>query len=135
MSQCLLCLEDLTSNNILSNPSHCKCGISLHLDCLKQIENSGLLCPICRIKKSQKIIVINYEDSPLFFICDSVLKFFLDRPNIITFLIFLLMSFIVSLVIIPKMLWIMLNDPEYRFSGIMITCGVIGFVIFLILLI
>ena len=45
---CLLCLDKL--NNNVSSPKYCDCKIYMHTNCMKLIENSGLACPICRIK-------------------------------------------------------------------------------------
>ncbi len=130
MDQCLLCLEEIKCTDKLSCPSHCKCKVSLHLDCLNQIELSGLLCPICRIKKSQKVIVIQYDgNSYLLSFANNVMAYFFDRPNIFSFTIFILMSFIVTLSLIPELLWLALNDSKYR-STALAFIGVVLYVVF-----
>jgi hypothetical protein len=130
MEQCLLCLEEIKCTDNLSCPTHCKCKVSLHLDCLKQIELSGLLCPICRIKKSQKVIVIRYNgDSYLLYFANKFFEYFVDRPNIFSFMILILMSFIISFCLLPQLLWLSLNDSKYR-STALAFIGIILFVFF-----
>ena len=51
MQTCLICLDD---DNNLINPKHCLCKVYLHQKCLFMIGSYGLLCPICRIKTSNK---------------------------------------------------------------------------------
>lgn len=129
MEQCLLCLEEIKCTDKLSCPSHCKCKVSLHLDCLKQIELSGLLCPICRIKKSQKVIVIRYDgDSYLLNFANYIMAYLVDRPNIFSFIVFILMSFFVSLCLLPQILWLSLNDSKYRSTAL----GFVGIILFVI---
>ncbi len=130
MDQCLLCLEEIKCTDNLSCPTHCKCKVSLHLDCLKQIELSGLLCPICRIKKSQKVIVIRYDgDSYLLRFANNIMGYFFDRPNILSFMILILMSFIISFCLLPQVLWLALNDTKYR-STALAFIGIVLFFIF-----
>jgi len=129
MDQCLLCLEEINYTDKLSHPAHCKCKVSLHLDCLKQIEQTGLLCPICRIKKSQKKIVIRYDsDSYLLYFANKFFEYFVDRPNIISFSVFITISFVVTFCLLPNLLWIALNDSKYRSTAL----GFIGIVCFII---
>lgn len=45
---CLLCLDELSPP--LQKPSSCNCNVYLHKKCMKEIQQNGLLCPICRIK-------------------------------------------------------------------------------------
>lgn len=129
MDQCLLCLEEINCTDNLSCPTHCKCKVSLHLECLKMIEATGLLCPICRIKKSQKVIVIRYDgDSYLLTFANKFFEYFVERPNIFTFIIFIMMSFIISFCLLPQILWLTLNDSKYRSISLTLI-GIIGFVI------
>lgn len=119
MDSCLLCLEEINCTDNLSCPSHCKCKVSLHLDCLKQIELSGLLCPICRIKKSQKVIIIRYDgNSYLLRFANNIMGYFFERPNIFSFTIIILMSCIVSVYLLPQILWLALNDSKYRSTAL-----------------
>ena len=128
MDQCLLCLEEIKSTDKLSYPAHCKCKVSLHVECLKQIELTGLLCPICRIKKSQKQIIIRYnDDSYLLFFANKFFEYFVERPNIFTFGLFIIMSFIVTLCLLPQILWMTINDSKYRPTALTLI-GVIVFV-------
>jgi len=129
MDQCLLCLEEIKCTDNLSCPTHCKCKVSLHLDCLKQIEQTGLLCLICRIKKSQRKIVISYDgNSYLLYFANKFFEYFVDRPNIISFCVFITISFAVTFCLLPKLLWIALNDSKYRSTAL----GFIGIVCFII---
>ncbi len=130
MDQCLLCLEEIKCTDKIACPTYCKCKVSLHLDCLKQIELTGLLCPICRIKKSQKVIIIRYDgDSYLLYFANKFFEYFVDRPNIFSFSVFILMSFVVFLCLLPQLLWLSLNDSNYRPTALTFI-GIILFAIF-----
>ncbi len=130
MEQCLLCLEEIKCTDKISCPSHCKCKVSLHFNCLKQIELSGLLCPICRIKKSHKVIIIRYDDdSYLLRFANNIMGYFFDRPNIFSFIVFILMSFVITLCLLPQILWLSLNDSKYR-STALAFIGIILLVVF-----
>lgn len=130
MDSCLLCLEEINCTDNLSCPSHCKCKVSLHLECLKMIEATGLLCPICRIKKSQKVIIIRYDgNSYLLRFANNIMGYFFERPNIFSFTIIILMSCIVSVYLLPQILWLALNDSKYRSTAL----AFIGIGLFMVL--
>jgi hypothetical protein len=84
---CLLCLEELTFP--LSEPKFCNCKILLHYNCMRQIENSGLACPICRIKIEPNIH-IQQE-------LDPVTWFLFKYPNFLTYILFILWVFVASI--------------------------------------
>ncbi len=124
---CLICLEDINSTDILSLPKHCKCKVFLHLNCLDQIKISGLLCPICRIKKSQKILILQYNiEDQLLYYSNKILYYFLDNPNILRFILFICISFIVSIYILFQLIWIAFNDSSYRMYALTYSLTFVG---------
>lgn len=130
---CLLCLEDIKCTDTLSLPKHCKCKVFLHLNCLNRIEFSGLLCPICRIKKTQKIYIIHYNiETPLFYHANRILEYFFDNPNLFRFILFICTSFIVSICILPKLLWIAFKDSNYRMYILTYVLTFIGMLLLII---
>lgn len=54
IDKCLFCLELMEEEQKIVNPKYCECKIKLHLSCLTQIENTDLLCSICRIKTNKQ---------------------------------------------------------------------------------
>jgi hypothetical protein len=76
---CLLCLEELSPP--LQKPSSCNCNVSLHKKCMEDIQQNGLLCPICRIK--------GFQTTPQNVLTQlSPFALFIERPNALTFFIF-----------------------------------------------
>ena len=76
---CLLCLEELSPP--LQKPSSCNCNVSLHKKCMEDIQQNGLLCPICRIK--------GWQTTPQNVLTQlSPFALFIERPNALTFFIF-----------------------------------------------
>lgn len=112
---CLICLDTVEQN--YTKTKHCECKIFLHSDCLELMEKTtGLLCPICRIKKSidepqyeetfesrvEQIIRFGTIPPILSYICIRLLK----NPTLPKFIMFLFLCFIASLIfIIPYVLW------------------------------
>ena len=129
MDTCLLCLEELTHTDKLVQPSKCGCKVYLHFNCLREIEMTGLLCPICRIKNSQKTrIIITRNVCSLLYYAELILAHFIDRPNIISFLLFFMTSIIVSLCMMPYLLFLAIKDNQYRSSAF----AFIGSVLFIV---
>ena len=77
--RCLLCLEELSPP--LQKPSSCNCNVSLHKKCMEDIQQNGLLCPICRIKGFQTMPQNIWTQL-------SPFALFIERPNALTFFIF-----------------------------------------------
>jgi len=79
---CLLCLEELSPP--LQKPSSCNCNVSLHKKCMEDIQQNGLLCPICRIKSLHQT-----HQTPQNILTQlSPFALFIERPNALTFFIF-----------------------------------------------
>lgn len=97
---CLLCLDKL--NNNVSSPKYCDCKIYMHTNCMKLIENSGLACPICRIKMIKKNDTI-YEFYEVHFLLFTL------YPNFLTFIIMISCNFMITIFfIIPYLIIIVL---------------------------
>jgi len=100
LDNCLICLEYINKEQIVY-PKYCKCKIKLHNICLKQIENNGLLCPICRKKalinhKSPfDILLILY----IFYIFIDFLVIFYQNYNFINLMISCYFVFIIITII------------------------------------
>jgi len=127
---CLLCLNNMYLTETLTKPSHCECKIVLHQNCMQLIENTGLLCPICRIKKSQKIIINNgmeNDNSFLLFVSNKMLEYFSTDPSAFRFVIFYCACCLITVGLIPQFLWFGLNDPIYR-GQILIFFGIISII-------
>ena len=132
MDHCLLCLEEINRTDKLLQPSHCSCKVSLHVECLKQIELTGLLCPICRIKKSQnRVIRIVHpnENSYLMIFANKVFEYFAASPNYTRFILFILASFMVTFSLIPSLIFHGIQEPKYR-STTLTFIGITFFIIF-----
>lgn len=95
IDKCLLCLEYMTDN--IGYPNFCNCKIKIHIKCVKEIENNGLLCPICRKKPAttDKLSFLMYP-----------YNLFTLNPNFLSFCIFLSWSFLVTIFyIIPNIIY------------------------------
>ena len=76
---CLLCLDELSAP--LQKPSSCNCNVYFHKKCMEEIQQNGLLCPICRIKGYTELGQNLLTQLPPF-------ELFTGHPNPLTFLIF-----------------------------------------------
>jgi hypothetical protein len=117
MQTCLICLDD---DNNLINPKHCSCKVYLHQKCLFMIGSYGLLCPICRIKTSNKPTYIlphifNNQGSIIDRILYSPIVLFIKHPNFITFIIAIILSFCnIFCFILPMSIFEMIKFSLYR---------------------
>lgn len=111
--ECLICLNTIENN--YNETKHCECKIVLHSECFKLMEEtSGILCPICRIKKpfhdsDDETIESRYQQIARFgtippflsYICIRLLK----NPTIPKFIMFLFLCWLSSMIfIIPYVL-------------------------------
>ena len=128
---CLFCLEDMNCTEILGKPSHCACKVLLHQSCMRLIEDTGLLCPICRIKKSPniRIIITENDNSYLLLFANKVFDYFEANPNVFRFIVFLCTSLIVTIALIPQLVRIGLTEPTYRMKTLVFV-GISSIVIF-----
>ncbi len=91
---CLLCLE--STNNIIKSKL-CSCKFPLHDNCFDMIKTNGLACPICRLKINKQSIDWNYIYFPEYL--------FFTYPNIFTFILFVLWTYIITIFcIIPYLI-------------------------------
>ena len=100
---CLLCLES-TDNIIISEI--CNCKFILHNDCFDLIKKNGLACPICRLKITNlgRAPVLPNTLHPYFLNFPEYL--FLTSPNFLTFILFVIWSYIVTIVyVLPYLLY------------------------------
>jgi hypothetical protein len=113
-NNCLICLDTIENNHF--ETKHCDCKIILHSDCFNLMEKTtGLLCPICRIKKldydsdNEQIIesrfqqIIRYGTIPPFlsYICVRLLR----NQTIPNFIMFLFLCWLSTFIfIIPYVL-------------------------------
>jgi hypothetical protein len=138
---CLLCLDEIntdtktdTTNGNIIMTKYCNCKINIHPNCYDQIiNNTELLCPICRIKSTDLIFNgrINgngngytYGNSNICSTCILVIKFPLSilykYPNIYTCTFGVLYSFLISIIFIPPMLIFYLLQ-DYKYINIIIS--------------
>ena len=139
---CLLCLDEIntdtktdTTNGNIIMTKYCNCKINIHPNCYNQIiNNTKLLCPICRIKSTDLIVNsrINgngytygndngytYGISNICSTCILVIEFPLSilykYPNIYTCTFGVLYSFLISIIfILPMLIFYLLRDCKYR---------------------
>ena len=96
---CLLCLES-TDNIIISEI--CNCKFILHNDCFDLIKKNGLACPICRLKINK----ISKEVTMQLYFLNFPEYLFLTSPNFLTFILFVIWSYIVTIVyVLPYLLY------------------------------
>jgi len=90
---CVICLELIENKKNLIYPRFCSCKVKLHKKCLKELEklNSGLKCPICRIKINNNLN-FNIEQPNILI---NPLTLFIRHPGFFTFIIYLLCSVLV----------------------------------------
>ena len=139
---CLLCLDEIntdtktdTTNGNIIMTKYCNCKINIHPNCYNQIiNNTKLLCPICRIKSTDLIVNsrineigidnsngndndydIHNNRSYCIFFFEYPLSIFYKYPNIFTFTIWVLYSFLISIIfIVPMLIFYLLRDCKYR---------------------
>lgn len=130
---CLFCFEDINFTETLRKPSQCSCKVLLHQNCMQLIENTGLMCPICRIKKSPNIIIIvNIENENSFllkFFANKVFNYFATSPNAFRFIVFFVASCCITIGLIPKLIWLGLNEQTYRVK-IIVFIGILSIISF-----
>lgn len=94
MDNCMICWNQL--NNNITYPNNCNCKVYFHNDCLLLVKSMGLLCPICKIKsvpiKKNNNLILQFFESPF--------TIFGKYPNIFTFIIMVIWSFIVTFIFI-----------------------------------
>ncbi len=135
MNQCLFCLEDITTTDKLGQLAFCNCKVCLHANCLEQIQSSGLLCPICRIKNSRKY---KYQtsnlpsNSILEFYSRKIFDYFVEQPNVFRFMLYFTACFMVMFCLVPHLLWLGLKDSRYRTSSLIfiVSCCVFSICIY-----
>ena len=119
IDNCLLCLELIEYNQKIVNPKYCKCKIKLHINCLTQIENSGLLCPICRKKPNNQddnIIVYPYSiyDNEPYILWFPYFIFY-RNSNFLTLSLVIIWSFFVTIFyVIPLLIYYGLVNDKYK---------------------
>lgn len=126
---CLLCLEDLILTEKLVKPSQCNCQVILHHNCIQLIENTGLLCPICRIKKLPiKRVPINISNNDLFLslFANKVFSYLMTKPNLYRFIIFFAACCCITTEIILRLLWMILSE-KMRFMISLVFISMISF--------
>jgi hypothetical protein len=109
---CLLCLDSLGSITILSTPRYCNCNVYIHDNCLLEIEQSGLACPICRLKFPLTKENYNINLMPSY---NGILEYpmflLVNNLNIFTFILLIFYTFAVTfLYILPKLLYIFTKE-------------------------
>ena len=104
---CLLCLNYLGLLAELKSPRYCNCKVFLHTECMMKLEESGLACPICRIKMTRKLYN-NWLEYPIYLM--------MNYPGFISFFLFIIYSFIISIIyILPMILYIYIKDKITNF--------------------
>jgi hypothetical protein len=109
---CLLCLDSLGSITTLSTPRYCNCNVYIHNNCLVEIEQNGLACPICRLKfpltkETYNHVRILQPNS----ILEYPIVFCVNNLNILTFILLILYSSIVTfLFVVPYVLYLYIKE-------------------------
>ncbi len=125
MNQCLFCLEDITNTDKLGQLAFCNCKVCLHANCLEQIQSTGLLCPICRIKKSRKYHSSHLPtNSILEFYSRRIFEYFVEQPNVFRFMLYFTACFMVMFCLVPHLLWLGLKDSRYRTTSVVFIVGI-----------
>lgn len=144
IDKCLICLENIDTENT-SFPKHCNCKVKIHLQCLNLLMNSGLLCPICRIKKHDNYEIINHLNHDNHEIINYInhdpqilmfpINLFLRYPGFWTFIIYIIFSFIITFFyVLPMVIIYGLCDEVYRKNILAILLLIIGGIITCILI-
>ena len=132
IDKCLFCLESIKKEQVV-NPKYCSCKIKLHDNCLSEMENSGLLCPICRKKANNTIefqiirLYMIYVNVP--FIIWFPFFTFNRYPNFFSFI--LLICWCILVVIILTILLViyygLFNNQcrKYVITGLFFIFGII----------
>lgn len=114
--KCLLCLEELSEP--LKRPTMCSCNVYLHKNCLEQIQNTGLLCPICRMKGLYVNVIVNVAPTST----STFLKTFLKS----IFTLFFFLWSIIALCIIGLIFIVIGVTLIFIFISIELPCRIIN---------
>lgn len=130
IDKCLFCLEEIKDSWV--NPKYCECKVKLHSECLSQIEGSGLFCPICRKKATDREMQILrlhilHANEPI--IIWYPFSIFYRNPNFWSFAILIIWSFVVTIFyILPILVYLALFDDRYRFHVTNILLFIVGYI-------
>lgn len=132
LDKCLFCLEPIKDEQVV-NPKYCSCKIKLHGNCLTQIENNGLLCPICRKKPDNsedfRIIRLYMIHSNEPFILWFPFLIFYRYPNFFSFALLVSWCFLVSIFfVLPQVIYHGFFDDRYRKYIVGGFCFVFGII-------
>ena len=131
---CLLCLEKINTKKYIL-PNNCKCKLKIHQNCFNKIISTGLLCPICRIKANDitnttNTTLVRYENDSWI---NMPIYLFTKYPNFLTFILWLIISTIFTIVYItPMAIYYGLKDAKYK-NNIIGTLFLISFFIIYLL--
>ncbi len=129
MDNCLICFEP---NHYLRSrlPDCNRCNVYYHIDCYEGIKKLGLNCPICRkpdpMNYYEKYYIGYFEYvSILFkFLEATVFKLFMNKPNLLTYILLQLISIpILFLIITPYTLFICLMISLRKINRIIYLLG------------
>lgn len=121
--ECVICLNQIEGGDV-AKPLHCNCDVPMHKLCRSQMMDYDLLCPICRIKKSQINLVprqnnripvdnINamwYQESFLIHLLQFSYDYMKRKQNIYSFILFFFMCLFFSIIMLPKIFILAIND-------------------------
>lgn len=122
--KCLLCLEELSEP--LKRPTMCSCNVYLHKNCLEQIQNTGLLCPICRMKGLYVNVIVNVAPTSTSTSTSTFLKTFLKS----IFTLFFFLWSIIALCIIVLIFIVIGVTLIFVFVSIELPCRIINKILF-----
>ena len=129
MDTCLICLDELNDNIIKT--TNCECNVSLHSECLNSLIKYGLLCPICRIKNPQLVNGLG-ADLEIAIGINAILNNYFRHHFPILLMLILFLIFMTFFYLLPKLIYILLTDPESRYFVVKsfgITVCIMGFYI------
>jgi len=112
--KCSFCFDILIDcESVITH--NCACKVKYHNDCLKQLNDNGWDCPICR-KKNNNYNKLKHNGE----FTDYIFTSFISNPTIETFTLFFLMSIMITFMyVIPCILYqIILTYIKFQFHDI-----------------
>lgn len=113
--KCSFCF-DVLDNCDVTYADKCLCKVKYHIQCIKDLNDNGWDCPICRKKNNNYNRYNNTINTPIInqnninSFLNIFFELFISNPNVITFLFFFIFSIIISVTcILPYVTFIIIK--------------------------